>query len=54
MTIGEAGLLMKDWILRKLFYSDLFKQQRKGFYYESYYEGKWDQMHESFNKKKGE
>lgn len=54
MKVGEGGLIMKNWILRKLFFSDLFKQQRTGFWYEAYYEGKWDQMNEIFNKKKGE
>jgi hypothetical protein len=52
VTNGEGGLIMKNWILRKLFFSPLFKLQRKGYYQEAFNDGKLAQVYDDLHKEK--
>jgi hypothetical protein len=53
VTNGEGGDKMKKWILRKLFFSNMFKYIRKGYYLEAYNQGKLDQLYEELHIKEG-
>jgi hypothetical protein len=44
LTNGEGGLIMKNWILRKIFFSKTMKYIRKGYYLQAYYQGKADEQ----------
>jgi hypothetical protein len=50
VTDGEGGLIMKNWILRTIFFSKAMKNIRKGYYLEAFYEGKLEQYHELLHK----